>query len=91
MMIRWWEHSQKGVTDGQTDGQTDRRTENTIHRAAWSQLKTLFSYTPNTQFNDAETHHLLKQSSLYQTICEEKIAMVLFSRLHLSLLETCVL
>ena len=35
MMIRWWEHSQKGVTDGQTD----RRTENTIHRAAWSQLK----------------------------------------------------
>ena len=47
-MIRWWEHSQKGVTDrrtdGQTDrrtdGQTDRRTENTICRAAWSQLKT---------------------------------------------------
>ena len=35
MMIRWWEHSQKGVTDRQTDG----RTENTIHRAAWSQLK----------------------------------------------------
>ena len=32
MMIRWWEHSQKGVTDGQT--------ENTICRAAWSQLKT---------------------------------------------------
>ena len=31
MMIRWWEHSQKGVTD--------RRTENTICRAAWSQLK----------------------------------------------------
>ena len=40
MMIRWWEHSQKGVTDRQTDGQTDRQTENTIHRAAWSQLKT---------------------------------------------------
>ena len=39
MMIRWWEHSQKGVTDGRTDGQTDRRTENTICRAAWSQLK----------------------------------------------------
>ena len=34
MMIRWWEHSQKGVTDGQTG----RRTENTIPRAAWSQL-----------------------------------------------------
>ena len=26
-------------TDRQTDGQTDRQTENTIHRAAWSQLK----------------------------------------------------
>ena len=37
MMIRWWEHSQKGVTDRQTD----RQTENTIHRAAWSQLKTI--------------------------------------------------
>ena len=40
MIIRWWEHSQKGVTDRQTDGQTDGQTENTIHRAAWSQLKT---------------------------------------------------
>ena len=35
MMIRWWEHSQKDVTDGQTD----RHTDWTIHRAAWSQLK----------------------------------------------------
>ena len=25
MMIQWWEHSQKGVTDGRTDGQTDRK------------------------------------------------------------------
>ena len=41
MMIRWWEHSQKGVTDRRTDGQTDRRTDWTIHRAAWSQLKTI--------------------------------------------------
>ena len=32
MMIRRWEHSQKGVTH--------RQTENTICRAAWSQLKT---------------------------------------------------
>ena len=34
MMIRWWEHSQKGVTDGQT--------ETIICRAAWSQLKNEF-------------------------------------------------
>ena len=33
MMIQWLEHSKKGVTDGQT--------ENTICRAAWSQLKTI--------------------------------------------------
>ena len=41
MMIRWWEHSQKGVTDRRTDRRTDGRTEKTIHRAAWSQLKTI--------------------------------------------------
>ena len=41
MMIWWWEHSQKGVTDRRTDGRTDRQTENTICRAAWSQLKTI--------------------------------------------------
>ena len=28
-----------GQTDGRTDGRTDRQTENTICRAAWSQLK----------------------------------------------------
>ena len=27
MMVRWWEHGEKGVTDGQTDGQTDRQTD----------------------------------------------------------------
>ena len=40
-MIRWWEHSEKGVTDGQTDRQTDGRTEKTIHRAAWSEQKNI--------------------------------------------------
>ena len=39
MMIRWWEHGEKGVTDRRTDRRTDRQTENTICRAAWSQLK----------------------------------------------------
>ena len=37
MMIQWWEYSQKGMRNRQTDKQT----ENTIHRAAWSQLKTI--------------------------------------------------
>ena len=44
MMIRWWEHSQKGVTDRRTDRRTDGQTENTICRAAWSQLKICFKY-----------------------------------------------
>ena len=43
MMIPWWEHGEKGVTDRRTDRRTDRQTdgqtENTICRAAWSQLK----------------------------------------------------
>ena len=42
MMIRWWEHGEKGVTDRRTDGRTDRRTDIrtdwTSHKAAWSQL-----------------------------------------------------
>ena len=33
----WWTDS----TDRQTDRRTDRRTDWTIHRAAWSQLKTI--------------------------------------------------
>ena len=43
MMIQWWEHGEKGVTDRQTDRRTDRRTDGrtdwTSHIAAWSQLK----------------------------------------------------
>ena len=58
MMIPWWEHSQKGVTDRQTDRQTDRRTdrqtENNIHRAAWSQLKML-----NITWNGKEIFKIL--------------------------------
>ena len=37
-----------GPTDGRTDRQTDGRTENTICRAAWSQLKTRRSENDNT-------------------------------------------
>ena len=43
MMIRWWEHGEKGVTDRRTDRRTDGRTDWTSHIAAWSQLKT-FEY-----------------------------------------------
>ena len=31
MMIRWWEYSQKGVTDGQMDGRTDGQTDGLNH------------------------------------------------------------
>ena len=54
MMIPWWEHSQKGVTDGQTD----RRTENTIHRAAWSQLKIILQCYAS-HFNASKSHIFL--------------------------------
>ena len=46
MMIGWWEHSQKGVTDRRTD----RRTDWTIHRAAWSQLKINRPWPRTNQF-----------------------------------------
>ena len=39
-MIRWWEHSEKGVRDGQTDGRTDW----SVLRAAWSQLKIFIKF-----------------------------------------------
>ena len=45
MMIWWWEHGEKGVTDRRTDRRTDRQTDGqtdwTSHIAAWSQLKTI--------------------------------------------------
>ena len=48
MMIRWWEQSKR------CDRQTDRQTENTICRAAWSQLKIRSKnskfYTHNSQW-----------------------------------------
>ena len=47
VMIRWWEHSQKGVTDRRTDRQMDRRTDWTIHGAFWSQLKNHKGETQN--------------------------------------------
>ena len=31
MMIRWWEHGEKGVTDRQTDRRTDRQTDGKYH------------------------------------------------------------
>ena len=30
-MIRWWEHSQKSVTDGRTEGRTDGQTDRKYH------------------------------------------------------------
>ena len=64
MMIRWWEHSQKGVTDRQTDGQTDRRTDWTIHRAAWSQLKKVWRTDRQTDRRTDWTIHRAAWSQL---------------------------
>ena len=48
MMIGWWEHGEKGVTDRQMDGRTDGRTDGTSHIAAWLQLEKLTSMHPYT-------------------------------------------
>ena len=56
MLIRCWEHSQKGVTDRETDRQTDW----TIHRAAWSQLKMI----PQNLMR-CRVSRSMKQSSYY--------------------------
>ena len=45
MMIRWWEHSLQGMTDGHTDGPTDGQMDWAILRAAWSQLKSAVGIT----------------------------------------------
>ena len=47
MMIWWWEHSEKGVTDRRTDGQTDL----SVLRAAWSQLKMFITLIIMRQFH----------------------------------------
>ena len=44
-----------GRTDGRTGGRTDRRTDWTIHRAAWSQLKTL-----KTKHSHASVVHIFR-------------------------------
>ena len=62
MMIRWWEHSEKGVTNRQTDGGTDGRADWTIHRAAWSQLKIMTSKN-----NRAPVLCYVKLSALFQS------------------------
>ena len=48
VVIRWQDHSERGVTDRQTDWQTDRQTERGVPRAAWSHLK-LYRGVNNSQ------------------------------------------
>ena len=63
MMIRWWEHGEKGVTDRRTDG----RTENTICRAAWSQLKMRLCIPIFIM-----RHWQLVNHTVFNKICEDK-------------------
>ena len=64
-MMGTWSKRCDRRTDGQTDGQTDRRTENTIHRAAWSQLKTIgHLFYVKSSFE----HH-------FKAICEFKLEL----------------
>ena len=67
-MIRWWKHSQKGVTDGQT--------ENTICRAAWSQLKRLVKSL--LRFGLQFWFLSLSYSSDYQYFCKNNCINIVF-------------
>ena len=50
LTISWWYDDRNIVKKvWRTDGQTDKQTENTIHRAAWSQLKIQVLWTSMNQ------------------------------------------
>ena len=65
MMIRWWEHGEKGVTDGRTDGQTDRQTDGL--NQSYSCLVAAKNITRNKAslgITVSCRHHLLMKPSL---------------------------
>ena len=68
MMGTWWKRC-----DRQTDRRTDGRTENTICRAAWSQLKIPVNF-------QSKYKHFLSRKCIKNVVC--KMASILF-RLHI--------
>ena len=90
MMIWWWEHGEKGVTDRRTDGQTDRQTDglNQSYSCLVAAKKSLGTHWNYSQVNATELH----QRKMKQTIawdngfvqdCSNSIAN------SLELLQTC--
>ena len=63
MMGTWWKKCDR-QTDGQTDRQTDGRTENTICRAAWSQLKMSSYDQPTAQHTVPESDRSRQHRSI---------------------------
>ena len=55
MMIRWWEHGEKGVTDGQTDGRTDGQADGL--NQSYSCL--VAAKIANECFNNAHHEHFI--------------------------------
>ena len=51
MMIRWWEHGEKGLTDGQTDGQTDGLNQSYSCLGAAKNMYAKQSYRDRSLFN----------------------------------------
>ena len=49
VMIRWWEQSQKGVTDRQTDGQTDRQ-------VWWWLIESILRFCESSVQTDRQTY-----------------------------------
>ena len=56
MMIQWWEHGEKGVTDRQTDGQTDGPTDGL--NQSYSCLVAAKNVTEWTQFSKSRSNDL---------------------------------
>ena len=77
MMGTWWNRC-----DRQTDGRTDGRTENTICRAAWSQLKTFCEarrashcHSPQTTFSSNSTCCVLstQKSAMHVVVYADRL------------------
>ena len=60
MMIRWWEHGEKGVTDGRTDGQTDGLNQSYSCLVAAKKRYMVV-------LNDHENHRLQSMLQLFQS------------------------
>ena len=78
MMGTWWKRCDRR-TDRQTDRRTDRQTENTICRAAWSQLKSV----DYTSVRSSDIH----LRAISQEISQSPITKISLESAHLNCIQ----